>query len=157
MTGGPARGLIAFRVGATRAALPLACVREVVQNPGVVPVPGSHPHVAGVALNRGVALPVYDLLEFAPFWSSPAIGERPGGRPAPPHLIVCGFGEVLLGVLGDQVDLLEDHAPLDDPASDPGRVRREYLSGLLRSGGEVVALLDPERLFPSLGVPAERT
>jgi chemotaxis signal transduction protein len=110
-----------------------------------------------VALNRGVALPVYDLLDFVPFWSSPGAGDRPDGRPASLHLIVCGFGEVLLGVLGDQVDLLDDHAPLEDEASAPAGVSREYLSGLLRSGDEVVALLDPERLFPSLGVPADRT
>ena len=70
MRGAGAGARLAFRVGAARAALPLAVVREVVQEPSVVAVPGSHPHVAGVALHRGLALPVYDLARFPPLWAT---------------------------------------------------------------------------------------
>jgi chemotaxis signal transduction protein len=147
--------LLAFRIGTTRAALPLGLVREVIESPRIVRVPGSHPHVAGVALNRGVALPVYDLRRFTPLWCGPE-GTRAGSdHEGGSHLIVCGFEEILLGVLAEQVDLVEAAGAAEN--LEAGEVRAEYLNGLLMSGGEAVALLDPARLFPSLGVPAERS
>ncbi len=156
MSRGGVAPLLGFRLGATPAALPLEAVREVLEAPWIVPIPGSHPHVAGVALNRGVALPVYDLTRFAPLWGTPVAPGRAAGRRVPPHLIVCGFEEVLLGVLGDGVDLVEDPSPVGAPEA-WGALRLEYVRGLVKSGDEVVALLDPARLFPSLGVPAEGT
>ncbi|PYS97570.1 MAG: hypothetical protein DMF50_00240 [Acidobacteria bacterium] len=154
MSRGAAARLLGFRLGATPAALPLEAVREVLEAPWIVPIPGSHPHVAGVALNRGVALPVYDLTRFVPLWEARVAPVRAAGRLQAPHLIVCGFEEVLLGVLGDGVDLVKDPSPVEAP-EELGAVRLEYVRGLVLSGDEVVALLDPAKLFPSLGVPAE--
>jgi len=151
---GAAAPLLRFRLGATPAALPLEAVREVLEAPWIVPIPGSHPHVAGVTLNRGVALPVYDLMRFVPLWGTPAAPGRAAGRQEAPLLSVCGFEEVLLGVLGDGVDLVEDPSPVEAP-EERGVVCLEYVRGLVKSGDEVVALLDPAKLFPSLGVPAE--
>ncbi|MFQ5876108.1 MAG: chemotaxis protein CheW [Acidobacteriota bacterium] len=143
---------LALRVGGAVAALPLHLVREVVASSEVVPVPGSLPHVAGVALHRGAALPVYDLRRFEPVW--------PGAAPAPPEaapqLIVCVLGEALVGLLGDGVDLLEGGR-----RAEPGRedgdtdLRREYLIGLVMSGDRGIALLDAARLFTSMGVPVD--
>lgn len=158
MRGPAAAWLISFRVGGAEAALPLGVVREVVARPPVVRVPGSHPFVSGVALHGGVALPVYDLRRFTPFWSGPRPLRAGGGPPAGgEHLIVCDWGEVRLGLLGDRVDLLEADGPGPAPETAPaGRcgVSDEFVSGVLHRDHEAVALLDPDRLFSSLGVPA---
>ncbi|HEU4402603.1 MAG TPA: chemotaxis protein CheW [Candidatus Polarisedimenticolia bacterium] len=149
---------LVFRVGTAHAALPLSLVREVAECPPVIAVPGSHEHVAGVALSRGLALPVYDLLRFAPLWRRGAGISRPAKGVVEQHLIVCGWGEVLLGVLGGQVDLLDGVGSDDgDPASGGGEMRADFLTGLVMRGGDAISLLDPARLFSSLGVPAERT
>jgi chemotaxis signal transduction protein len=147
--------LIRFQVGGAEAALPLGVVREVVERPPVVPVPGSHSFVSGVALLGGVALPVYDLRLFGPLWSAPS----GNGRTSAPgeHLIVCDWGEARLGLLGDRVDLMEQagRGTLPDQGPD-GRwaVSREFVSDVVRRDEDSVILLDPGTLFASLGVPA---
>lgn len=147
--------LLAFEVGAVRAALPLGLVREIVDCPPIVPVPGCHPHVAGVTLSGGIALPVYDLRRFPAFWESQSAAVGSGRASQPRHLIVVGYGEVMVALLGAQADLLDRLEPDDSDAAGEGVIRREFIKGMLKSGALSVALLDPERLFASLGVPAD--
>ena len=157
MSGPGVSWLIRFQVGGAEAALPLGVVREVVERPPVVPVPGSHSFVSGVALLGGVALPVYDLRLFGPFWSAPSPSRN--GRTSAPgeHLIVCDWGEARLGLLGDRVDLMEQAGlgPLPDQGSeDRFAVNRDFVSHVVRRNEDSVILLDPGALFASLGVPA---
>ena len=149
--------LISFRVGGAEAALPLGIVREVAARPAITRVPGSHSFVTGIALHGGVALPVYDLVRFAPLWSGPRPVPAAGQMDAAEHVIVCDWGEVSLGLLGDEVDLVEETGP------DTGRMAGErapcgmsdeYVKRVMRRNGEAIAVLDTERLFASLGVPA---
>ncbi len=154
MSGGSAPSLLGFRVGPVRAALPLALVREIIERPVVVRVPGALPHVGGVILRQGVAVPVYDLGRFAPLWQG-----RPDDTAGAPeerrHLIVCDWGDSLVAILAGGVDLLQagDAGPADD-AGPSESLRREFVGGMMRHGDSIVALLDPVRLFASLGVPA---
>ena len=157
MSDGPGTRLIGFHVGSAGAALPLGIVREVTERPRVVRVPGSHVFVSGVALHGGVALPIYDLRQFDPLWSG-----QPPPVPAEPvaeagHLIVCDWGEVALGLLGDRVDLVEEtgtDSGRADGAAAPCGVSDVYVKRVLHRDGETIVLLDVDRLFTSLGVPA---
>jgi len=149
--------LISFRVGGAEAALPLGIVREVAARPAITRVPGSHSFVTGIALHGGVALPVYDLVRFAPLWSGPRPVPAAGQMDAAEHVIVCDWGEARVGLLGDGVDLLEPgqagNAPGEARAPRCG-ISAEYVREILRRNDESVLLLDPGRLFASLGVPA---
>jgi purine-binding chemotaxis protein CheW len=148
--------LIGFRVGETRAALPLSLVSQVTDRPPMLRVPGSHPYVRGVALRDGVAVPVYDLGLFEPLWRDRG-SRRSGPRPAAAHLIVCDWGDTELGLLGDQVDLIpESQDPTPGPVSPhpAGAISERYVKTILRVEGESFALLNADRLFASLGVPA---
>lgn len=119
--------------------MPLALVRKVLACPPVVQVPGSRPQVAGVALIEGLALPVYELSSGdAPEAPQTADGQGPPGE-ADRRLIVCAWGEALLGLVGRDVDLLPDGAEGDVEA------------------GSRVTVLDPAKLFASLGVPEDPT
>ncbi len=153
MTDGSTRGLLAFRIGEAPAALPLKLVREVVASPGYVPIPGCRNHVAGVALHGGLAVPVYDLRRFDGLWSDPPRTPIVDDRNDASHMIVCDWGEALVGLLGEGVDLLD--APEEEIGGGRTAVpwRGEYLIGFTRRGEEVVAVLDAAVLFPSLGVP----
>ena len=148
----PKKRFLAFWIGEAPAALPLSLVREVVACPALIPVPGSRRYVAGVALHGGVAVPAYDLRRFELMWpDGGGNGSNPGDEAS--HLIVCSWGEALVGLLGSGVDLLEDPEPAGDGDGDGAPICNEYLSGFVRCGEEVVPVLDAATLFPSLGVP----
>lgn len=137
MSAGAASRLLGFRTGSQAWAMPLALVRKVVTCPPVVRVPGSRPEVAGVALLQGVALPVYDLPSGDSSGAPPrAIGQADSGE-GDRHLIVCAWGDALLGLVGRDVDLLPYGGERDIEA-DAG-----------------VTVLDPAKLFASLGVPED--
>ena len=146
---------LSFRIGAARLSLPMRVVREVLTLPAVVPVPGSRAHISGVALHRGLAVPVYDLRRFVPLWSEPPGQEPDAGAGA--HLIVCAWGEAVVGMVGVDTNLVDESSLQQGETDSPGPVKREYLTGVLASGeeglSETIACLDPSRLFPSLGVP----
>jgi chemotaxis signal transduction protein len=157
VSGGGDDRLIGFHLGGAGAALPLAIVREVTERPRVVRVPGTHPFVSGVALHGGVALPVYDLRRFESLWPGRDIaGARSGGADTD-RLIVCDWGEIALGLLGGRVDLVEDvdEAPDGEEREDVRcGMSGDFVKRVLRFHGEAIALLDTDRLFASLGVPA---
>ncbi len=144
--------LIGFHLGGAGAALPLALVREVTDRPRVVRVPGTHPFVSGVALRRGVALPVYDLRRFESLWSG-RDHPAPLGRSAEAdRLIVCDWGEIPLGLLVGGVDLVVEGGEEEEGMRCV--MSGDFVKRVLRVHGETIALLDTDRLFASLGVPA---
>jgi chemotaxis signal transduction protein len=149
--------LIGFHVAGVGAALPLGLVREVTERPSVVRVPGSHAFVSGVTLHGGVALPVYDLRRFDSLWSGRGGRAPRSGTPGIDRLIVCAWGEVPLGLLGEGVDVLDAVGPAPGPEDDEGAwdvMSGDFVLRRLRIQGEAIALLDADRLFASLGVPA---
>jgi chemotaxis signal transduction protein len=147
--------LIGFHLDEAGAALPMGIVREVAERPRVVRVPGSHPFVIGVALHGGVALPVYDLRRFEPLWSDRKDAGACAGPAGADRLIVCDWGETGIGFLGARVDLVETRETRRDEELEDHRcgMRGEFVKRVLRVRGETIALLDIDRLFPSLGVP----
>ncbi len=148
----PKKRFLAFRIGEALTALPLSLVQEVVASPALIPVPGSRRYVAGVALHGGVAVPAYDLRRFDLLWPNAGGNGSPPGDEAS-HLIICNWGEALVGLLGSGIDILDDPETAGDGDGDGVPLCNEYLSGFVRRGGEVVAIFDAAALFPSLGVP----
>jgi chemotaxis signal transduction protein len=106
-----------------------------------------------VTLHRGLALPVYDLERLPALWAeAPGAGARESGEA--PHVVVCGYGEVLVGLRAGAPDLIGAPDPLRGaPAGPVEAVRADFVSEVRRDGSELVAILDPSRLFASLGVP----
>jgi len=144
--------LIGFHLGGAGAALPLALVREVTDRPRVVRVPGTHPFVSGVALRGGVALPVYDLRRFESLWSGRDRTGPLGWSADADRLIVCDWGEIPLGLLGAGVDLVVEGGEEEEGMRCV--MSGDFVKRVLRVHGETIALLDTDRLFASLGVPA---
>lgn len=134
---------IAFRLGEARYAVPYRFVVEVGSVPPVTAVPRVPGWVLGVTNLRGEILSVVDL---ASFLGAPSIAE--GGR----MLVVRGAGEETLAglVVSDIAGMTQlsaatiraTTAPIEDAVA-------PYLAGVVEHQGQVVSILDLERLLSS--------
>ena len=131
------------RAGGTPYGLPLADVLEVLEAPGVVPVPGAHPAVRGVSPVHGRLLPRVDL-------GALLTGRGPDGGAPPTIVVVRGAGRTVAFEVED-VDLAMQDAvlPLPDAWEGPSAV------GAARHGEELVPLLEVGGLLARLDTPPE--
>jgi purine-binding chemotaxis protein CheW len=132
---GPER-LLVFRVGAERFAMPLAGVDEVIDGPSVQPLPDSSEHLLGVANVRGELVSVYDprpLLRVDGAVTGAALLFAHRDR-----RVALAIDDVYDAIVVDESDMLPSRA-ID--ASDG------VLIGLVRRGGDLIAVLDTDALL----------
>jgi purine-binding chemotaxis protein CheW len=114
-------------------------VLEVGQLPDLDEVPGSGAAVLGVVNLRGRVLPTFDLAS--------AFRISSEGRPS--HLVVVESDGRLAGLA---VDGVVDVAPLAGPLQ---QAEADYLAGSTLQDGELVGLVDVDRMFGALERGAE--
>jgi purine-binding chemotaxis protein CheW len=132
---GPER-LLVFRVGAERFAMPLAGVDEVIDGPSVQPLPDSSEHLLGVGNVRGELVSVYDprpLLRVDGAVTGAALLFAHRDR-----RVALAIDDVYDAIVVDESDMLPSRA-ID--ASDG------VLIGLVRRGGDLIAVLDTDALL----------
>jgi purine-binding chemotaxis protein CheW len=131
--GGPVPHVV-FRLDATRYALPLSAVREVVVLPEpVVRVPNAPPAVRGVVNLRGRVVTVVDFATLL---------ELPGSSSPPRKLVLLDRGRGDLALLVSDVDGMETV----EKVSTAARESRVPVRGLARVKGLAVTILDAEAL-----------
>ncbi|HYD67655.1 chemotaxis protein CheW [Azospirillum sp.] len=140
--GGPVRRLVAFRVGATRFALPLTEAEEIIRRPEVVRIPLSPPSLEGLARRRGAVLPVISLRRVL----GQAGGEMDGEGDGAGRVVVVGHRGHPVGLAVDRVDgvLAVEASRIDASAPDDGAgdLDAAVLAGAVRdAGGGVAALM----------------
>lgn len=126
-----AERVLRFRVGSRRWVVPLGVVREVLERPAMLRVPGSRTRVAGVALRKGVVLPIYDL------------GQDPE---PPPYVVVIEWGEMLNGL---RVRSPEAGLPIAEEEGDLGAPCR----GRMRFRDGAAEKVDLNSLYRLLEIP----
>lgn len=127
--------MVAFEVGGSLYALPIADVREVAEVGRIGCVPTLPPRIGGVMNHHGDALPlVYPA----------ALLDLPGGElPRPEHVLVLGEGASDAGHLGLPVDHVLGLIDAVPPASrGPGVVLERR-----PQDGRVLGVLDTRRLL----------
>jgi purine-binding chemotaxis protein CheW len=132
---------ILFRLGQYTLALPMAAVQSVERPGRFTPVPFAAPWLRGVTAVRGAVVSVVDLGRFA---GGERAGDVPGAR-----LLVTHAAGVTAGLL---VDGVHQVVPMPDalaPVPLPIGPLAGWWRGALRAGGEVVPVLDVQRLFAS--------
>jgi chemotaxis signal transduction protein len=129
---------VRLRMGRERYALPIENVLEVAELGSLSALPGAGVAVLGVRNLRGQVLPVFDL----------ALVLAIGGDAAPPRVVVAEHAGRLAGLAVDEVT---DVVAL---AGTPEQTEAEYLSGAILEDGQLVGILDVERLFGSLAAQA---
>ena len=149
----PARHLI-FNLGDELYGIPVLKVREIILLMEITPVPRMPPFIRGVINLRGQIIPVLDLrlrLQLA------------AGQPTRSTCIVVAQvtassgNSSQMGLVVDAVDEVLNIPPADiqetpEFATNPGA---QFLCGIAKAKGKVVALLDVDRL-PAAD-PAEKT
>ncbi len=128
--------LLAFEVGGSRYALPLAGVVEVADFDALAAVPGLEPRLGGVTNLHGEALPVLH--------AAPLLGLPREEVPEPNHLLVIadpGREALRVAMPVDRVISLVEHT-VAAAGADSGVVSER--SAVL---GRLTAILDPARLL----------
>ena len=125
---------VRLRVGRERYALPIENVLEVAELGRLSAVPGAGGAVLGVRNLHGRVLPVFDLARVLAI----------AGDASAPRVVVAEHAGRLAGLAVDEVT---DVVAL---AGDPEETAAEYLSGAILEDGQLVGIVDVERLFRSL-------
>lgn len=136
-----AERLLVFRVGAERFGVALSSVREVVDSPIVRRLPDAAPSLLGVAMVRGELIPLYDAcvildVERESSTAGAALLFSAGGR-----RVALAIDDVFDPVLVDEQEL----RPMPGAGAADAIIR-----GLVRRGGDLVAVLDDAVLIDTM-------
>jgi chemotaxis signal transduction protein len=129
---------VRLRVGRERYAVPIENVLEVAELGSLSALPGAGAAVLGVRNLRGQVLPVFDLARVLAITGDAAL----------PRVVVAEHEGRLAGLAVDEVT---DVVAL---AGETEQAEAEYLSGTTLEDGQLVGILDIERLFGSLAAQA---
>ncbi len=132
----PVKKFVLFRTSTGEFAIPVESVREVRSDPALASIPGAHPAVAGLLDWKGEALTV-----IAPFGAGRQVIVLEGG----PGLYGLIVEEVL--ELAHRSDRELGRAPAESSAS--------YVTGVMRSEGHMVPIVDAGLLWSSIGFEPE--
>jgi len=131
------RTFLTFRIGGQTFALPVAPVREILDEQPVASLPETPPDVLGLIDVRGEGVMVVDIAH--------RLGVR-SQREADRRIVVlerAGAGARPLGVFADQVlSVVELGGDEIEPAPAADRAGRAILNGVARLNGDLVLVLD---------------
>lgn len=127
------RRLLAFRLGAERCALPLACIDRVEEFSASVELPQGDSTLAGVVQIKGVVAPVLDMRDM--------LGVPRSDQAA---YIVVRVQEAIWALIVDKVDRVIEIAERDISPVRTGE--NDYLTEVGRLNGELISLLSLEPL-----------
>jgi chemotaxis signal transduction protein len=128
--------LVVFRTSSGEFAIPVESVREVRSDAALATIPGAHPAVAGLLDWKGEALTVIEI--FGP------------GR----QLIVIEGGPGAYGLIVEEVLELA-HRSDRELGRAPAEGSASYVTGVMRSEGHLVPIVDAGLLWSSVGFAAE--
>ena len=129
---------VRLRMGRERYAMPIENVLEVAELGSLSALPGAGVAVLGVRNLRGQVMPVFDLASVLAI----------AGDARPPRVVVTEHQGRLAGLAVDEVT---DVVALTGEAE---QTEAEYLSGAILEDGQLVGILDVERLFGALAARA---
>jgi chemotaxis signal transduction protein len=134
---GETERVVAFTLGGTEFALPLACVQEIALPLPTTPVPDAPGWMLGVAEVNGGNLPMIDLGRFF------GLGE--GNQEEDRRLLVVGHA----GMMVDRITGV--FALSAEPSAEAGPTVAQrvmpYLRGVAEAGGRCLPILDPDLLL----------
>lgn len=131
--------VLAVRIGENLHAMPIDVIEEVLPALPIEAVPQCPAFVRGVVFVRGHLIPVFDAAE--------RLGLRNHVRPPEPHIVCLRIGTRLVGLEVDEaLDLID--IPLNTALSvEEVNAQSGFLSGLVELDGQVIRILDAERMI----------
>lgn len=139
-----AERLLVFRVGAELFGVALAAIREVVDAPALRRLPDVAPSLLGVATVRDVLIPLYDARVILGI-------EKSSVAPGVALIFSIAARSVALAI-DDVFDpvLIEEHELRPMPGAGGGSAADAIIRGLVRRGGDLIAVLDDEALVDTM-------
>ncbi|QSX39423.1 chemotaxis protein CheV [Shewanella cyperi] len=139
--------LLLFRLSSTQLfAINVFKVKEVVKLPALSAMPGSHPHVKGVANIRGTSIPVIDLRRAIGFSPSPAGGDA--------NLIITEYNRSVQGFLVGKVEHIVNMTWGDILPPPKSAGRNNYLTAITRLDyqgmSQLVSIIDVEKVLAEI-------
>jgi purine-binding chemotaxis protein CheW len=133
----PLRNVLVFALGASRWAVELRWVREVVALSALTPVPSAPPQIAGAMNFRGQIIPVVG-------GPAPFLPHAPPERLRAPR---AGDQAILLEVEGTRAAIVADR--VDEVTTLPEAPREPGARGdaLVDGRGRIIPLVDPPQIF----------
>ena len=127
------------RIGQNLHAMPIDVIEEVLAALPIQAVPQCPGFVRGVVFVRGHLIPVFDAAE--------RLGLRNHVRPPEPDIVCLRIGSRLVGLEVDEaLDLI--NIPLSTVLSvKEVNAQSGFLSGLIEMNGQVIRILDAERMI----------
>jgi purine-binding chemotaxis protein CheW len=136
---------IVFSLAETRYAAPITNVLEIGTLPRITPIPNVPAWLCGVTNLRGDILSLIDLRTF--------FGLEPGELSPSVRLIVVRTGpdDLTTGLIVDQINQKLKLAPdqIKEPAAPLAETAASYLKGVYEHEGQLLAVLDLDRLLNS--------
>lgn len=141
--------LLLFRLaGVQRFGINVFKVREVIQCPPLTNVPQTHHVIRGIINIRGTTMSVMDL--------GVAMGMPPIEDPSKCFLVITEYNKQVQGFLVGAVDRIVNHNWQEILAPPKGSVSKGYLTAVTHVDGEIVEILDVERVLAEvMGVKTE--
>lgn len=134
--------LLSFGLAEELYALPIIQVREIIQLPPVTRLPGAPSFLRGVINLRGTVVPLVDLRE--------ELGLPPVEYGKYTVVIVTEALGIPVGLIVDRVvDVLSvGEGGIEPPPAQLGAgVKAEFITGLVRSGEQMLVLLELDRIL----------
>ncbi|ABV37285.1 response regulator receiver modulated CheW protein [Shewanella sediminis HAW-EB3] len=139
--------LLLFRINATQLfAINVFKVKEVVKLPALSAVPGSHPHISGVANIRGTSIPVIDLRA--------AIGFQPMSDDQESNLIITEYNRSVQGFRVGKVEHIVNMTWGDILPPPKTAGSNNYLTAITRieteGNTQLVSIIDVEKVLAEI-------
>ncbi|MPY26242.1 chemotaxis protein CheV [Shewanella psychropiezotolerans] len=139
--------LLLFRINATQLfAINVFKVKEVVKLPQLSAVPGSHPHISGVANIRGTSIPVIDLRS--------AIGYKPITGEHDANMIITEYNRSVQGFKVGKVEHIVNMTWGDILPPPKTAGRHNYLTAITRieidGVSQIVSIIDVEKVLAEI-------
>jgi len=145
-----AERLLVFRVGSERFGVALSAVREVVDSPEARRLPDTPQSLLGVATVRGELVPLYDAREILDVEKGSAVSGAALVFLAAPRCVALAIDDVFDPVLVEEQEL----RPMPGGGGGTADV---IIRGLVRRGGDLVAVLDHAALLDTMLAAASGT
>ncbi|BDM64643.1 chemotaxis protein CheW [Shewanella sp. NFH-SH190041] len=139
--------LLLFKINSTQLfAINVFKVREVVKLPALNALPGSHPHITGIANIRGNSIPVINL--------KGAIGFKPMEMNANANLIITEYNRSVQGFLVGEVEHIVNMTWNDILPPPKTAGANHYLTAITRlegpDGARLVSIIDVEKVLAEI-------
>lgn len=139
--------LLLFRINSTQLfAINVFKVKEVVKLPPLNAMPGSHPHIFGVANIRGISIPVIDLRS--------AIGFKPVAPGDDANMIITEYNRSVQGFLVGKVEHIINMTWSDIMPPPKMAGRNNYLTAITRiehqGQSQLVSIIDVEKVLAEI-------